>query len=116
MAADASHAGLLMCGFMEGHLEETTRTVEPRFLASLDPVERVTAEGFLARAKVAAAQSWEQTVQRLPNVTVHAPRADTALDGAMATSRDAADGGGPPNYEARGRLVTAPLLQKKLSS
>ena len=118
MAAAAVHAGLLGVGQAEERLEAWTRRVEEAFLGELDELERVKAEDFLRRARLAADAQWRDVVSGSDAAGTPAPTADAVYvaSGERAAARlaDTHDGAaGDP--EGRGRSLSGPRLQKELA-
>ena len=117
MAAAAVYAGLLPSGIVEGKLEATRTDVEAAYLASLDESERIKAEEFISRAKLAAAAQWQQIQQGFNGAVTQAPRADADYSSpeelAPARVPEVHDGGSS-DAEGRGRRLSPAHLQKEL--
>ena len=118
MAAAAVHAGLLQPGQVEAQLAARTAAAEADFLGGLDELERVRATEYLAKAKGAAHDHWQQVASGRGTSRLHAPRVDATFDGPSAAAQtplaDVHDGDAA-DQEGCGRRLTAPHVQKELA-
>ena len=101
-------AGLLPVDQLENQLDGLIAAAEVSYLSELDESERVKAEDFLRRAKVAAAAAWERTRIAAPGPELIAPRIPRDV-GDNDDDDDAGVG------RRRGGRISAPQLQRELS-
>ena len=103
MIQAAAIAGLLPAAAIESRLDEGVSAAETSYLRSLDEVEKVRAEEFIARAKRMATASWQCELEGMSRAGP-APRV-------MPESGDAAD----EDEDLRSTRLSSPHLQKELS-
>ena len=102
MARDASFAGLIPHGPIEGCLEEATHVVTAAFCEGLHEKERTRAEGFLIRAEHAARQQWTAIQQGHGWLATASPDVDASYDAddELAAAAPPDQDGGPPDSQA----------------
>jgi hypothetical protein len=107
MIQSGAVAGLLPVASLERRLDGLVNAAETAFLATLDEIEKVKAEEFLRRAKVASASAWTHMVRDGAGPEPPAPRI------AREVGEQADDEANENN--GRGRRISAPQLQRELS-
>ncbi len=117
MAQAAARAGLLSDGQVEALLAERLREVEEAYLHTLDERERIRAEDFLRKARIAAAEQWHRAQAGAGEDAVGAPQADVAYVGdgeVLPVEGNSEVDGGQADIENVSRRLASPHLQKEL--
>ena len=110
MITASVRAGLLPAGLLEGMLHEKIARVDNAYLDNLDEQERSKASCFLARARSAADQPWEDEASGRRGGFL-APKADVTYEGddAAAVQQSSSD-----IDDDRGRIIGSPHVHREL--